>query len=214
MSQQRDENAPIKLVEKGDLRVDMPVTLILKASASIPRGEEIEVATADTDPAASLSAKLSFTSGALVLQDARTLRVTFDPLKVFGASIFGPVRMRVVDGHSDPGDWIPLGTFVRLPVVTGLACPVDVAKSCTLSGSGLFLIDAIANDQGLTTPTTVPEEFSGATLAVPRPAAGVLYLHLRDDRAALVTLTLPVQVEPARLATGPRVGSTSGAPRE
>ena len=207
VSTQRDEGSPIKLVSKDDLRVDSPVTLILKAPTSISRSEEVEMATADVDPAASLSAKLSFSSGALVLQDARTLRVTFDPMKVFGASIFGPVRLRVVDAHSDPGDWIALGTFVRLPNVTGLACPTDAAKMCTLSGSGLFLIDSVGNDAALTGALSVPEEFSEATLAVPHPAAGLLYLHLRDDKAAVATLAMPVQAEAARLATGPRVAS-------
>jgi hypothetical protein len=100
-----------------------------------------------------------------------------------------------------------LGTFVRLPSVTGLTCPADTTKLCMLSGSGLFLIDAVANDAALTAPITVPEEFSETALAVPRPVGGVLYLHLRDDRAAVATLALPVQAEPARLATGPRVGS-------
>ena len=202
---QRDDNSPIKLVNKNDLRVDSPVTMILKAPGSIPRSEEIELATMDADPAASLSTKLGFSSGALVLQDAKTLRVTFDPMKVFGASIFGPVRMRVVDPHSDPGDWIPLGTFVRLPSVTGLACPADASKPCMLSGSGLFLIDSVGSDAGLTAPMSVPEDFADAALPVPHPASGLLYLHLRDDKAAVATLTLPVQAEPAHLASGPRV---------
>jgi hypothetical protein len=189
-----DPDAPITLVSKDDLRVDAPMTIVLKSAATIPRTEQIEVGTVD----GTLSAKLDFASGALVLQDAHTLRVTFDPLKAFGASVFGPVRLRAIEPGLDPGDWIPLATLVRLPKVSSLTCPADTTKPCDLTGQSLFLIDAVAPgmtlDQSLTDPQTVPEDFTDTTLQVPRPQVGPLYLELRDDHAAVATLNLPVQI--------------------
>ena len=195
----REKDAPIKLVNSDDLRVDQPITLVLKSPTPIPRNETIEVGTQD----ASLSTKLDFASGALVLQDQHTLRVIFDPLKAFGPSIFGPVRLRAVQPGVDPGDWVPLATLVRLPTADALACPNDVAKPCTLTGSSLFLIDSIAPDEALTSPVTVPEDLADTTLAVPHPAAGMLYLRLRDDPNAIASLTLPVQPEPTSVRPSP-----------
>ncbi len=207
--------SPIKLVSKDDLRVDEPITLILKSSAAISRTEELEVAQdagTDADGAAS---RLTFASGALVLQDSHTLRATIDPLKMFGASIFGPIRVRAVLQGSDPGDWIPVANLVRLPTVSMLTCPSEAVKPCMLTGSSLFLIDAIAPsaslDGVLTDPTTVPEDFTDMTLAVPHPVGGILYLRPRDDRSAIATLSLPVQTEPTTTRPAAHPPAPSGA---
>jgi hypothetical protein len=187
--------AAIHLLGKDDLRVDVPVTLVLKSPGTIPRNEEIEVGTVD----GSLNTRLTFASGALVLQDSHTLRVTLDAVKTLGGSVFGPVRFRAVEQGMDPGDWIALGTLVRVPSVTSLVCSSEAAKSCELTGSSLFLIDqvgsAVSLDQALVDPVAVPEDFSDTTLAVPHPGVGPLYLTLRDDPGALATLNLPVALE-------------------
>jgi hypothetical protein len=61
-----------------------------------------------------------------------------------------------------------------------------------LTGSNLFLANSIASTPDFGNPTEVPPEFTGTQLIVPHPAAGVLYLKLRDDPATVQTLTLPV----------------------
>jgi hypothetical protein len=208
----KDKDAPITLLGKDDLRADLPVTLVLKSSRNIPRTEEIEVATVD----GSLSTRLNFASGALVLQDAHTLRVTVDAVKALGGSVFGPVRLRAIETGMDPGDWIALGTLVRVPAVTSLACPSDAAKPCELAGASLYLIDAVASsvslDEALVSPVAVPEDFSDTTLQVPRPGAGPLYLRLRDDPDTLATLNLPVAMEqrPMRPAAKAPVAKLGG----
>ena len=90
------------------------------------------------------------------------------------------------------GDWLPLGTLVRLPGFKELRCPRVVAKPCTLSGNNLFLAASIAATPDFDNATDVPPEFTGTQLSVPHPANGVLYLKLRDDPETVQTLTLPV----------------------
>ena len=212
----KEKDPAIRLMGKDDLRVDVPVTLVLKSSGTIPRNEEIEVGTVD----GSLNTRLNFASGALMLQDAHTLRVTLDAVKALGGSVFGPVRFRAVEQGMDPGDWIPLGTLVRVPSVTSLVCPTEVSKSCELTGVSLFLIQAVGQtvslDQALVDPETVPEDFSDTTLAVPHPSAGPLYLTLRDDPGGLATLNLPVGLEtrPGRPAAKVPVAKVVGGATE
>lgn len=213
----KEQNPAIRLMGKDDLRVDVPVTLVLKSSGNIPRNQEIEVGTVD----GSLNTRLTFASGALVLQDSHTLRVTLDAVKALGGSVFGPVRFRAVEPGMDPGDWTPLGTLVRVPAVTTLVCPAEASKSCELTGTSLFLIDAVGQtvslDQALVDAVPVPEDFSDTTLQVPHPGVGPLYLRLRDDPASLAVLNLQVAsetrpVKPA--AKAPAVAKGSGGPTD
>ena len=44
---------------------------------------------------------------------------TFDPTKAFGFSAFGPLKFRLVN-KGVAGDWQPLVTLVRLPVLKDL----------------------------------------------------------------------------------------------
>ena len=56
----------------------------------------------------------------------------------FGMAAFGPLQFRmVVNGVS--GDWQPLATLVRLPVLKDLTCPSRPELACKLTGSDLFL---------------------------------------------------------------------------
>jgi hypothetical protein len=98
----------------------------------------------------------------------------------------------VISANGVTGDWMPLGTLVRLPGFKELRCPHSVSKPCTLVGANLFLADSIASAQDFTNPTEVPADFTGTQLSVPHPANGVLYLKLRDDPGTVQTLTLPV----------------------
>jgi hypothetical protein len=135
---------------------------------------------------------LSVASGTLVLQNPRTILATLDPLKTFGTSAFGPLRLRAVAPDGTTGDWVPLVTLVRLPSLKDLHCPTDVTAACTLTGSSLYLVDSIATDAAFTDPVSVPEGFVGTTLTLPRPGKTGFYLRLRDDPAATNTVVLPI----------------------
>jgi hypothetical protein len=115
-----------------------------------------------------------------------------EPLSRFGPSAFGPIRLRVLSADGATGDWLPLGTLVRIPGFKELRCPRAIARPCTLTGTNLFLADSIAATQDFESPTEVPQSFTGTQLNVPHPANGVLYLKLRDDPTTVQTLTLPV----------------------
>jgi hypothetical protein len=181
-------NNPIHLADQDDLPADQQLTFSLKSATSFPRTGKIEIANADD----SLHATLSVASNDLVLQNPHTLLATLDPLKAFGASAFGPLRLRPVSPDGTTGDWLPLVTLVRLPTFTALRCPSDATQPCTITGSSLYLIDSIATDSTFTTPTTVPEGFVGTSLTLPRPAKTGFYLRLRDDPTATNTVTLPI----------------------
>ncbi|MEG8025247.1 hypothetical protein QP162_14005 [Sphingomonas aurantiaca] len=62
--------------------------------------------------------------------------------------------------------------------------------ACTLAGSDLFLIDSVAASSGFAGAVRVPEGYTGATLAVPQPAGGTLFLRLRDDPAVTTTVAV------------------------
>ena len=90
------------------------------------------------------------------------------------------------------GEWLPLGTLVRVPGFKDLRCPRATAKPCTLTGTNLFLSSSIAATPDINNSTDVPPDFTGTQLSVPHPVNGVLYLWLRDDPETVQTLTMPV----------------------
>jgi hypothetical protein len=184
----QSESTPIHLADQDDLPADQQLTFSLKSSQPFPRNASIEIANADD----SLHTSLSVASGSLILQNHNTLLATLDPLKAFGTSAFGPLRLRPVMPDGTAGDWLPLVTLVRLPTLKDLHCPADAAQPCTVSGSSLYLVDSIATDADFTTPTTVPEGFVGKNLTLPRPAKTGFYLKLRDDPTAANSVTLPI----------------------
>jgi hypothetical protein len=118
-----------------------------------------------------------------------------EPLTRFGASAFGPIRVRVISADGATGDWLPLGTLVRLPSFKELRCPRALARPCTLTGANLFLTDSVAATPDFGNPTEVPADFTGTQLTVPHPLNGVLYLKVRDDPVTVQTLTLPITLQ-------------------
>jgi len=180
--------SPIQLANQDDLPVNQQFTFSLKSVAPFPRTGQLEIANADD----SLRTMLSVANGNLVLQNPHTLLATLDPLKAFGTSAFGPLRVRPVSPDGTTGDWLPLVTLVRLPMLTDLHCPGDTSQPCTLTGTSLYLVDSISTDAAFTAPTTVPEGFVGTTLSLPRPAKTGFYLRLRDDPSVTTTVTLPI----------------------
>src|SRR6185437_1951255 len=202
------------------------LTFSLHSAQAFPRDGAIEIASPD----GSLHTKLSVTANTMVLEDPHTVLATFEPLKVFGASAFGPIQLRAVAPDGTGGDWLPLVTLVRLPTFTSLSCAANAGTSavpdtagadkstsakpaaappqsdatpgsggktpapstaCTLTGTGLYLIDSVAATEAFTDPTHVPEGYVGATIEVPPPTGDAYYLRLRDDPAAIDTVTLP-----------------------
>jgi hypothetical protein len=182
--------SPVRLGSLDDLPVDERLVFFLRSRVpvSFPRGEKIEVAAVD----GSFHTVLSLDNSTLMLEDAKTAMGTLDPLARFGASAFGPIEVRAMSAEGVTGDWLPLGTLVRLPSFKELRCPHSVGKPCTLTGTNLFLASSIAASPDLNNPTDVPQDFTGTQLTVPHPANGTLYLRLRDDPATVQTLALPV----------------------
>jgi hypothetical protein len=129
-----------------------------------------------------------------MLEDAQTAVANLEPLARFGSSAFGPVRVRAVSADGAAGDWVPLGTLVRIPGFKELRCPRAAAKPCLLSGTDLFLATSFSATATFDNPVSVPPGFTGTELVVPHPVKGILYLKLRDDPASQETLTLPVKL--------------------
>jgi hypothetical protein len=186
-------DTPIHLADQNDLPISQQLTFSLKSAAPFPRNAQLEIANADE----TLRTTLSVSSGSLVLQNPHTLLATLDPLKAFGTSAFGPLRLRPISPDGTTGDWLPLVTLVRLPTLKDLHCPSDATLPCTISGSSLYLVDSIATDPTFTAPTTVPEGFVGDTLSLPRPPKTGFYLKLRDDPTAANSVTLPIVSQPS-----------------
>jgi hypothetical protein len=199
---------PIRLADRDDLPADQQLTFSMKSVASFPRTGKIEISNSDD----SLRTTLSVASGNLVLQNPHTILATLDPLKDFGTSAFGPLRLRPVSPDGTTGDWIPLVTLVRLPTFKDLRCPPETAQLCTLTGSSLYLVDSIATAPDFTSPIAVPEGFVGTTLTLPRPAKTGFFLRLRDDPASANTVILPILPQPASTAI-PYFPAASASPK-
>lgn len=182
--------SPVKLGSPDDLPLDGKLVFFLKSTMpdKFARNAKVELAAAD----GSFDTQLSLADGSLMLEDARTAMGSVEPLARFGASAFGPVRVRVLAADGLAGDWLPLGTLVRVPGFKELRCPRSAAKPCTLSGTNLFLADSIAPTTDFDNAVDVPADFTGTQLVVPHATNGVLYLKLRDDPATVQTLTMPV----------------------
>ncbi len=177
-----------------------------RVPAAFPRTEKVELAAVD----GSFETTLTLADGSLMLEDAHTAVATIDPLARFGASAFGPIQLRAVSANGVTGDWVPLGTLVRLPgfsPANALRCPRNPAKPCLLTGTNLFLITAVGATPDMANAVDVPAEFSGTALTVPNVArtgasvatasganspSATLYLRLRDDPQTVQTLSLPI----------------------
>ena len=86
-------------------------------------------------------------------------------------------------------------TLVRLPALKELRCPGAPEQHCTLQGTDLYLLDSVSIDAQFQQSVPVPDGFAGSTLSVPHPSGTELYLKLRDDRARINKVVLPVVPE-------------------
>jgi hypothetical protein len=182
--------SPVRLGSPDDLPVDGRLVFFLKSRvpADFPRNEKVEVGAVD----GSFETVLSLSDGSLMLEDSKTAMGAVEPLARFGASAFGPIEVRAMSSDGVTGDWLPLGTLVRVPGFRELRCPRAVSKPCTLTGANLFLVSDIGLTPGLDNAVDVPPDFTGTQLSLPHPANGTLYLKLRDDPDTVQTLTLPI----------------------
>jgi hypothetical protein len=184
----------IELADQNDLPQDAKLVFSVRAQtpATFTRDETVEVATTDE----SFSTSLSLSNGGITLQNATVAVAALDPAKAFGFSAAGPLQFRVVAGGV-AGDWQPLATLVRLPLLKELKCPATPELACKLSGSNLFLVDSIAGNPQFDHPVQVPDGFPGSALPVPHPSVGQLYVKLRDDPSVINTAALGAQQLPA-----------------
>jgi hypothetical protein len=183
----------IRLGNADDLPQDGTMSIFLKTEmpANFPRGEKIEIATED----GSASSYLSLADGTLILQDSHTVLGTLHPLKNFGQSVFGPLRLRPVSENGERGDWQPLAKLVRVPTLKEVRCSDSPDKPCTLIGQNLFLIDSVASDSQFVHNIPVPVGYPESSLSVPRPNGTLLYIKLRDDPSIANKAALPVLPE-------------------
>ena len=182
----------VTLGAKGDLSLNGKLTFVVQTRDVFPRKQTIEVATVG----GSVHTSLSLADDNLVLQDEHTAIATLDPLKSFGQSAFGKLQMRPVAEDGTNGDWTPLGTLVRTPQITAIHCTTADAPTCTIDGSGLFLVRSFSAGKDFAKPTEVPTGFAESTFIVPTPADGTtLYLKLRDDPDAAAAVTLPTPIQ-------------------
>jgi hypothetical protein len=209
--------------DPDDLPVQRRLVFFLRSRvpAIFPRTEKVELAAVD----GSFATTLTLADGSLVLEDAHTAVAIIDPLARFGPSAFGPIQIRAISASGVTGDWVPLGTLVRLPgfsPANALRCPRSPGKPCLLTGTNLFLMTAVASTPDMANAVDVPAEFSGTSLTVPSVSrvgasaasgsngpTGTLYLRLRDDPDTVQTLSLPMAL-PAAVASVPADGASSG----
>ena len=175
----------VQLLSPEDVPLDSTLMLSLRSADRFPRDAQVQINSDDN----SLHVSLTLAEGSLVLQDRNTALARVDLKQVFGSSAFGPLRLRLVLHDGTAGNWMPLGTLVRLPTLTGVVCTGTSDPGCTLSGSDLYLVSAVSTDRDFKNPVAVPDGFVGATLNVPHPINGTLFLKLRDDPSALASAT-------------------------
>ncbi|HWE84973.1 MAG TPA: hypothetical protein VG267_08510 [Terracidiphilus sp.] len=199
--------SPVHLGSPDDFPLSSRLVFFLKSVVpqAFPRNEDVEVAAGD----GSFHTMLSLADGSLMLEDQRTALGSVEPLARFGSSAFGPLRARAISADGVAGDWMPLGTLVRLPSFKDLRCPRSTARPCILTGTNLFLVNSIAAAQDFGNATDVPPDFTGAQITVPHPVGGMLYLKLRDDPNTVQTLNMPVTLVTLSLA---QTASTPIAP--
>ncbi len=225
-----DVNQPNAQIEvpADDLPLNARFTFFLKSAENFPRAEKIEIASPD----GALDAKLGIADGTLVLANRHTVLATIDPMKLFGPSAFGPLRLRAIAPDGTAGDWLPLVTLVRLPALTELRCSAQRATSqrarrgaqrdpaqpdpsqpdanpqpCSLVGSDLYLIDSVSTTADFAQPTSIPEGSMATVIPLSRPTDATIYLRLRDDPATTDQARMRLVVTPA-VALSPETTST------
>ena len=214
-----DTPSPVQLGSTDDLPLQARLVFFLRSRvpAAFPRKERIELAAVD----GSFETTLSLADGSLMLEDAHTAVAVIDPLARFGASAFGPLQLRAVSADGVTGDWVQLGSLVRVPgfpVSSALHCPRNPARPCSLTGTNLFLISELSTAEDMNNAVDVAPDFTGNALPVPNEfrsgATATLYLRLRDDPKAVQVLTLPVLASQSSAGSGGSSATPNLSPAE
>jgi hypothetical protein len=207
-----DAPSQVSLGSADDLPINRRIVFFLRSKTPVnfPRTESVEVAATDD----SFHTTLTLADGSLMLEDAHTALGVVEPMARFGGSAFGPVRVRAVSAQGVAGDWIPLGTLVRIPGFKELRCTRSLSHPCLLIGGNLFLAASVAATPDFETSTDVPPDFTGTQLTVPHPADGILYVKLRDDPQTVQTLTMPITLTGAHGPLAPPATIPSTVPAE
>jgi hypothetical protein len=188
---------PVVLGGKDEIPLHGKLTFVVTMKDVFPRGQKVEVATAN----GAVKTTLSLVDNNLVLQDDHTAIATLDPLKAFGQSAFGPLAIRPLAEDGTTGDWTRLGVLVRTPEISAVKCTTGDAVTCMVDGKNLFLVQSFGAAKDFAKSADVPTGFAQGEFAVPTPADGTtLYLKLRDDPGAVAAVKLPA------------TAGTSGAP--
>lgn len=189
----RGNESNIELASESQLPQDAQLVFSVRAKspATFDREATLEVASDDE----AFTTTLSLANRTITLADAKVAVATFDPAKAFGFSAFGPLKFRVVN-KGVAGDWQPLVTLVRLPVLQALQCPTEPEQNCKLTGSNLFLVDSVSVDREFKQAVDVPDGFPGRALPVPRPGKEGLYIKLRDDPTIVNVAALHAEEPP------------------
>ncbi|HEY0681936.1 MAG TPA: hypothetical protein VGD45_06380 [Steroidobacter sp.] len=190
----RTNESNISLASENQLPQDAQLIFSVRAKSPSVFSREANIEIASSDEA--FTTTLSLANRGLTLADTRVAIATFDPAKAFGFSAFGPLKFRVVNNGA-AGDWQPLVTLVRLPVLQALQCPAEADQSCKLTGSNLFLVKSVAGDPDFKQAVEVPAGFPGRALPVPRPGESGLYIKLRDDPSIVNVAALVAEQPPA-----------------
>ena len=174
-----DQALPVAIVldSSDEIPADARLSFTLKASGKdlFTGHETVEIGTADGDD----TVKLALGNG-LTRVDSAAMVASLTPAQALGTSTFGPLRARLVRGGV-AGDWLSLGTLVRLPRLKQFACPANRSLACTLTGDGLYLLASVSTKPDFDNATSVPEGYPGFTLTMPRPAAdGIVFVRLHD----------------------------------
>ncbi len=153
VSTDTDASNLVHLVDPSELPVGGRISFVLKTIAlpGFTRNDKVEVASDDQ----TLHTTLEVSDGGLVLQDSSTILGSFDPLKSFGPSAFGKLQLRAIDASGAPGDWIPLGTLVRVPVVASVKCS-RATKAAAAVAAAAATRAAAANDAPAATEGSGP----------------------------------------------------------
>ncbi|MEP7312951.1 MAG: hypothetical protein ABI859_10230 [Pseudomonadota bacterium] len=185
------DSTNIKIADASELPLGSTLTFSLRASspATFGPGSRVEVASRD----GTFATTLTLAKNQLKRAGAGVIVAELDPAKEFGSDAFGPLQFRVaVDDVV--GDWAPLITLIRVPELSELKCAAELESMCSLSGSDLYLVEAVARGPDFEDPVQVPEGFPGHSLLVPHPGDDGLYLKLRDDPKAIHAVTLKILV--------------------
>ena len=174
---------------------------------------EVELAAVD----GSFNTELSLADGGLMLEDAKTAMGSVEPLARFGASAFGPVHVRVLSADGAAGDWLPLGTLVRLPGFKELRCPACAGQTMHFNRNRPVPDGLLCRNVGFCRSLRRSTGLHRNPITVPHPSSGILYLKLRDDPATVQTLTLPVtcsllEAKPPRTSSSRLQHPTEPAP--